>query len=116
MPSHETFIRRHVDAVDLVVGDVALQPLHVRPQVAKHGTRLLRCALQVGGCESAGARHVSLDDELGHEQLLHSATLYAESRGPRARQSVQLCRAAEGGLTAVTWRTGKPAAPAPEMQ
>src|SRR5688500_12392973 len=36
-----------VDAVDLVVRDVAVNPLNFGPQLAKHGTAGLRRALQV---------------------------------------------------------------------
>ena len=43
--AHHLFVGRDVDAVDLVVGDVALQPLNLGPEVAQHRAGLLRDGL-----------------------------------------------------------------------
>ena len=42
----DVLVRRHVDAVDLVVGDVALQPADLGPEVADHLVGLLADVVQ----------------------------------------------------------------------
>ena len=46
-------IRRNINAVDLIVSDVALDPLHSR-QRANHAAGFLRDAVKVRGGEFAG--------------------------------------------------------------
>src|SRR5262249_30507570 len=58
---------RDVDAVDPVVGDVALDPLDLGSQAVEDGARPLRDALELRGRELSGARDVALDDVLRHD-------------------------------------------------
>jgi hypothetical protein len=46
MFANDVFVGRPINAVDLVVGDVALHPLDFRPELTKHTTAGLRCALE----------------------------------------------------------------------
>lgn len=41
------FIRGYVDAVDIVVGDVALDPLNLRSHLSQNATRFLRYGMQL---------------------------------------------------------------------
>src|SRR6476469_6811664 len=50
------FVRRQVDAVQLVVGDEALDPRSVRPQLAKDLVRLLRRTAPLGVAPARKAR------------------------------------------------------------
>src|SRR5579884_1554321 len=65
LPDH-LGIRSDVDAVDFVIGDVALHPLNLRTEVAQHGAGLLRNLLQLLGGETSRSRQFPLDDVLGH--------------------------------------------------
>lgn len=47
MLANHLFIRRDVDAVDLVIGHVTLEPLNLRSQLLQHSTGLLRDALKL---------------------------------------------------------------------
>src|SRR3546814_3829646 len=66
MPPDEILARRAVDAVDLVVGNVAMDPLDFRAQVPQHAARALRRALEVVLAQLSGARHLSFNHELRH--------------------------------------------------
>src|SRR5512143_439493 len=55
-----------VNAVHLVVGDVALHPLDPRAEGPEDPTRLLRDGLELREREPPGTGDVALDDELGH--------------------------------------------------
>src|SRR5689334_14749725 len=66
MLAHRRFVGRLVHAVDAVVGDVAVDPLDLRPHAAEHPARFLRDGLEVRRGELAGAGNVSFDHELGH--------------------------------------------------
>jgi len=59
-------IRRDINAVDLVVSDVALDPLHSR-QRANHATGFLRDAVKVRGGEFAGSWDFAFNKKLRHE-------------------------------------------------
>ncbi len=43
------FVGSNMDAVNFVVGDVALHPLNLGTEIAQHAARLLRDALQLTG-------------------------------------------------------------------
>src|SRR4051812_526975 len=66
MRADELLARRAVDAVDLVVGDVGMDPLDFGAELAQHAARALRGSLELVGAEAAGARHLPLDHELRH--------------------------------------------------
>src|SRR5438445_4899182 len=68
--AHHLLVRRHVHAVDLVAGHVALDPLDLRPEALQHAARLLRDRLQLLRAELAGAGDLTLDEVLGHGGLL----------------------------------------------
>src|SRR5690349_12056086 len=57
---------RTVYAIELVVGDVAVDPLNLRPEFPEHVTRSLRGHLDIFGWQPAYARHLTLDHILGH--------------------------------------------------
>jgi hypothetical protein len=59
-----------VDAVDLVVGDVALLPHGPALHLGQHLVGLAGDGVQLVGGELAGALDVALDDELRHFCLL----------------------------------------------
>src|SRR5205823_4293207 len=68
--AHHLLVRRHVDAVDLVAGHVALDPLDLRPEALQDAARLLRDRLQLLRAELAGAGDLTLDEVLRHGGLL----------------------------------------------
>src|SRR5690242_17438112 len=55
-----------IDAVDLIVRNVAVDPLDLRPEVAKHVARGLRRGLEVGRVELPNAGHFAFDHIFGH--------------------------------------------------
>ena len=65
-------IGRAVDAVDLVIGDVAMDPLDVGSHILEHAAGLLRRALQLPARERAGTGHFTFDHELGHGETPHA--------------------------------------------
>src|SRR6202042_3397758 len=60
------FVGSDVDAIDFVVGDIAVQPLDLRPHVAQDAAGCLGDSLQLFRRELAGSGDLSFDDELGH--------------------------------------------------
>src|SRR5205085_9685835 len=66
MLTDHLLVGRAIDAVDLVVGNVAVHPLDLRPKVFQHRTGRLRRLPEVFGPKLAGARHFTLDYVLGH--------------------------------------------------
>src|ERR1700674_259916 len=65
MVAHGLFVRRDINAVDLVVGDVAFHPLHLGHR-AQHAARLLRDALQLRRCQLPRTWNFPLDQKLRH--------------------------------------------------
>src|SRR6185503_12338616 len=66
---HGVRVGRVVDAVDLVTGDIAVDPLHVfsgRVHVVDHTARLFGDRLKLITRELSGARNLALDKELRH--------------------------------------------------
>src|SRR5882672_6912949 len=72
--ANDVFARRAIDAVDLVVSDVAVHPLDVGSELAQDGAGNLGRYLQFVGAEGADTRHVSLDDEFGHARSPSDST------------------------------------------
>ena len=68
----EIFVRRDVDAVDLVISDIALKPLDFGSKLVQHGTGGLRYPLKIGGAEFACARNVTFDYKFRHSVFPHS--------------------------------------------
>src|ERR1700722_5735431 len=66
MGANGGLVRRDVDAVDLVVGDVAVQPLDLGAQLTQHSARRLRDGLQLGGRKLARIGDFALDHVLWH--------------------------------------------------
>lgn len=64
------FVGGVVDAVYLVVGHIAVDPLNLRPHFLQHAAGGLRDGLQLVGVELAGARDFAFDDILGHDVLV----------------------------------------------
>jgi hypothetical protein len=62
------FVGGDVDAVDLVLGDVALDPLNFGAHVAEDAAGLLRNCLEVAGREVASIRDVPFNYVLWHRQ------------------------------------------------
>lgn len=60
MVAYGLFVGGDVDAIDFVVGDVALDPLHAGKS-ANHPAGFLRDGVQVGSREFAGARNFAFD-------------------------------------------------------
>src|SRR5205085_3475234 len=55
-----------IDAINLVVGDVAVDPLDLRPEITEDGAGGLRGHLEVFGTELPSTRHFSLDHKFWH--------------------------------------------------
>lgn len=53
-------IRRNINAVDLVIGDITFDPLHAR-QGANHAAGFLRDAVKIRGGEFAGPWDFAFD-------------------------------------------------------
>src|SRR6266404_5921679 len=64
MVAHHLFIWRDVDAINLVVGDIALQPLNLWPEISEHSARFLRDRLQLVLRQFTGIRNLALDNVL----------------------------------------------------
>jgi hypothetical protein len=62
----DIFVRRNVDAVDLVGCDEGVDPLDLRTDSFDNRARFLRDGGELVGGELAGAGKVALDEELGH--------------------------------------------------
>src|ERR1700722_5124652 len=60
------FVRREVDAVDLVAGHVAVQPLNVVPQAANRSHRPLRYFTELSVAEITDTGNVAFDYEFRH--------------------------------------------------
>src|SRR6266446_38225 len=67
-------IRGDVDAVELVVGDVAVEPVDLGPQVGDDLVGLLRDRPQLLGGKAAGPRQVALDHKLRHLPISYLVT------------------------------------------
>lgn len=59
-----------VDAVDLVFGNVAVDPLDVRSEGSEHVAGLLTDRLQLAWREAAGSSDIPLDQEFGHGAIV----------------------------------------------
>src|SRR5215472_18108302 len=69
MFANSVLVRCDVDAVDFVLGYVAMQPLHLRAQVLENAARFLRDGLQLLVFEVSGAGNLALNYILGHSCL-----------------------------------------------
>src|SRR5438034_183423 len=78
--AHQLLARRHVHAIDLVAGHVALHPLDLRAEALEHAARFFGDGAQLLRGELAGAGDLALDEVLGHGLLLSSELL--EVDGP----------------------------------
>src|SRR6185437_2156004 len=85
---NEGFVRGDVDAVDLVVGDEALDPLDPGPEVAQHAARGGGDSLPIGCREFPGAGDLAFDDESGHVDLLADLAGGPAVAGQRAEASL----------------------------
>src|SRR6516164_3993771 len=72
MFANSVLVRGDVDAVDFVLGYIAVQPLHVRAQVLENAARFLRDGLQLLGFEVPGAGNLALNYILGHSPPTNS--------------------------------------------
>lgn len=59
-------VRSEVDAVNLVAGYVAVQPLDLGTHCLQNADRFLRDFLQLGVGKFPGSRNFAFDDEFGH--------------------------------------------------
>src|SRR5262249_45449794 len=66
MPADQRFVLGVIHAVDLVVGDVAVYPLHARTEARQDSAGLLRDALQLARGELACTGNITLDYEFRH--------------------------------------------------
>src|SRR4029078_4639202 len=66
MLADDVFVRCAIDAVDLVVGDVAVDPLDVRAKVRRNGATRLGRTLEIGWPSRTDPRHFALDNILRH--------------------------------------------------
>ena len=62
----ERLVGRNVDAIDLVVSHIAVDPLNGWSQIAQHGAGLLRNSLKLRRRKRSGSRNLAFDDELWH--------------------------------------------------
>src|SRR3954454_12421380 len=83
LPDH-FLVRRAVDAVDLVVRHVAVDPLDLRTEVLEDRAAGLRCGLEVGCAKLTHAGHFPLNHELRHDTS-RCSLLQRASIAPRAR-------------------------------
>src|SRR5882762_4791420 len=67
MLANELFVGRDVDAVNLDIGDVAVDPLNLRAELAKNAAGRLGYRLQLLRRHLAGTGDFAFDDVLGHE-------------------------------------------------
>src|SRR5262245_51098212 len=65
----QRFVRRVVDAVDLVGGHVAVDPLHAGSKACEDAAGFLRDLLEFRRAQLAGTGYVPLDHELRHVTL-----------------------------------------------
>src|SRR5258708_9411114 len=72
MLPHHFFIRRNVDAINLVLCNEALQPLDLRSHVVQHTAGFLRDRDYIRRSDAAYIGDVALDDVLGHGFPLRS--------------------------------------------
>jgi len=63
---HRGLIGREVHAVDLALGDVAVEPLDLGPERTQRFQRLQRNGAQLGVRELSGVGDVPFDDVLRH--------------------------------------------------
>src|SRR4029453_14610604 len=68
--ANHLFVIGDVDAVDLVVGDVAFHPLDLRPESAEHAAGLLGDGTEFLDAHPSRSRHVALDDKSWHRDSL----------------------------------------------
>src|SRR5690349_14506227 len=105
MLADHIFVRCPVDAVELVVGDVAVDPLDLGPELPEDVAGCLGSHLDVFWGESAYSRHLTLNHILGHVRLSTSlscdgghtssavraiATETTVNRAPRAASAQRL--------------------------
>src|SRR5262245_39212503 len=64
--TNELRVRREVDAVELVVGHVAVHPLNLRTELAQDAAGLAGDVVTLAGAPLSGVRNRSFDDILGH--------------------------------------------------
>src|ERR1017187_8244432 len=90
MFAHRLFIRGYVDAVDFVVGHIAVKPLNLRAQLSQNAARRLRYRLQLLRRQLADFGNLSLDDKLGHgiDLLLGSSIHRIAAEAPGANRMV----------------------------
>src|SRR5208282_5686485 len=60
------YVRSQVNAIYLVVGHEAFDPLDLRPQLTQHSARLLRNRLQLFPCQLSCTGNLPFDDILWH--------------------------------------------------
>src|SRR3954447_16252525 len=68
MLAYHALVRCTVDAIDLVRGDIAVDPLDARPERTEYRAGALRSGLQFARAKGADTRHVSFDDKFWHVQ------------------------------------------------
>src|SRR5438270_6343171 len=83
LPDH-FFVGRAVDAVDLVVRHVAVDPLDLRTEVLENRAAGLRCRFEVGCAKLAHTGHFPLNHDLRHDTS-RCSLLQRASIAPRAR-------------------------------
>src|SRR3954453_2433231 len=66
MLADHVFVRRAVDAVELVIGDVAVDPLDLWSEIVENRARSLRCMLEVCRAEFPPSGHFPFNHILGH--------------------------------------------------
>src|SRR3546814_1846792 len=67
MLADHILVRGAVNAVDLVVGHIAVDPLDLRAEIAEHVATGLRRILEVCCSQFADSRHVAFDHILRHD-------------------------------------------------
>src|SRR5689334_9155085 len=77
MLADHLLVRSTVDAIELVVGDVAVHPLNLRPELSEHIAGSLGGHLDVFWGKPAYSRHLTLDYKLGHVRLSTSLSCEA---------------------------------------
>ena len=88
----DVFVRREIDAVDFIFGDIAVQPLNLRPQLLQGIKRAKRYLSNLGLREASGARNLAFYDVLRHERQCTPSLRNSKKRSPESLRWVMISR------------------------
>src|SRR5665213_321216 len=85
MFANHLLVRRNIDAVNFVAGNVAVHPLDRGPHIAEDAAGFLRDCLKLRGRERSGAVNFAFNDEFGHWKPPRIECFVVYMRGKSAR-------------------------------